>query len=68
MLKIVAHNLPFRARVVNQEMLEKEEEEKKRMKEQNVNPFTFEFAAKNNMLGCHQYLSKYDYIWHNEYR
>ena len=68
MLKIVAHNLPFPARVVSQEMLEKEEIEKQKLIDDNVNPFTFEYVAKNQMYGAEAYLSPYDYIWYNEHR
>lgn len=68
MLKIVAHNLPFRARVVTQKMLEEEVALKQKLKEDNINPFSFDYAVHNNMLGCQPQLSKYDYIWNNEYR
>lgn len=67
-LKIVAHNLPFRARVVTHQMLIDEAIEKQRLKDANINPFTFEYAAKNNLLGCQDILGKYDYMWHNEHR
>ena len=67
-LKIVAHNLPFPARVVTQDMLEQEETDRKEKEQLNINPFSFEYVANNNMLGCHQFLSKYDYLWHNKYR
>jgi len=68
MLKIVAQNLPFRARIVTQEMLDHEAAEKERLENENINPFTFKHAAYNNMLGSQAWLSKYDYIWHNNYR
>lgn len=68
MLKIVAHNLPFRARIVTHEMLEQEEAEAAKIADKNINPFTFQYAANNNLLGCQQYLSPYDYLWHNKHR
>ncbi|XP_067933585.1 large ribosomal subunit protein uL16m-like [Watersipora subatra] len=67
-LKIVAHNLPFKARVIDQQMLEAEAAEKQRLKDENINPFTFEYVAKNQMYGSEAYLSPYDYIWYNEHR
>ena len=60
--------MPFKARVVNQQMLEKEEAENERIAKLNINPFDFKYAADNNLLGCQQYIGKYDYIWHNRYR
>mgnify|MGYP001791171986 CR=1 FL=1 len=67
-LWISAQKMPFKARVVNQQMLEKEEAENERIAKLNINPFDFKYAADNNLLGCQQYISKYDYIWHNRYR
>ena len=67
-LSNLAGLLPFPARAVSREMLEKEQEEEQRKIKENVNPFTFEYCVKNNIFGCKISLSKYDQIWHGKYR
>lgn len=66
-LKQVAHILPFSARVVNRAILKEEEEKEKETEAKNINPFTFKYCAEKNMLGCHTWLSPYDFKWHGKY-
>lgn len=61
-LKQVAGKLPFEARPVSQEMLLADAEEQRLIDERNINPFTFEYCARNNFFGCQQWLSPYDWM------
>lgn len=67
-LKIIAHNLPFEAEPISQEIMDKEKEYEEYVKENNLNPFSFEYCLKHNMLGIRKWASPYDYIWHNKHR
>lgn len=67
MLRIVAERLPFEAKPVSQEMLEKMEEEEKWKEENNKNYFTMKYIIQNNMGGCHKMLSPYDHKWYGKY-
>jgi len=64
----VAQKLPFKADVVCQDALEREELTNKQLIEDNVNPFTFEYCVKNNLSGCRKWVSPYDYFWFNKFR
>ncbi|XP_017766647.1 PREDICTED: 39S ribosomal protein L16, mitochondrial isoform X2 [Eufriesea mexicana] len=63
----IAKRLPFDAKVVSQELMEKMAEDKKKMVEENLNPWNWKYIIQNNMLGCHKWISKYDRRWFNEY-
>ncbi|XP_043259978.1 39S ribosomal protein L16, mitochondrial [Colletes gigas] len=63
----IANKLPFRAIPVSQEILDEISEKKKKLKEENQNPWTWKYLIQNNMLGCHNWISKYDRRWFNEY-
>jgi large subunit ribosomal protein L16 len=63
----VARILPFKARVVTRKMMEEEEVEQAELEAKNVNPFTFQYCAQSNMLGCQKWLSPYDYEWHGKH-
>lgn len=63
----IAKILPFKARVVTKESFEEEEIEKKYIEENNINPLSFEYLAKNNILGIRTNLSPYDDLWHGKY-
>ncbi|KAL7678357.1 hypothetical protein ACOME3_004585 [Neoechinorhynchus agilis] len=60
MLREVAYLCPVPAKAVSQQMLDEFETEKKRIKDLNRNPFTWEYVVKNNMLNCMTYLNQYD--------
>ncbi|KZC10441.1 39S ribosomal protein L16, mitochondrial, partial [Dufourea novaeangliae] len=66
-LQLMAKNLPFAARAVSQDIMNKIEMEKKMLKEENLNPWTWKYVIQNNILGCHRWISKYDRRWFNEY-
>ncbi|XP_003704196.2 large ribosomal subunit protein uL16m isoform X1 [Megachile rotundata] len=70
-VKYVLHNiasrLPFTAMVVSQEKLEKMAEEKKRIEEENLNPYTWKYIIQNDLLSSQKWISKYDRRWYNEY-
>lgn len=63
----IARKLPFAAKAVSQEMLEKMAVEEKRLDEENQNPWTWKYIIQNNMFGCHKWISKYDKRWFNKY-
>ncbi|ESO08428.1 hypothetical protein HELRODRAFT_74919, partial [Helobdella robusta] len=67
-LKRVAAKLPFKADVVSQEILEKEKLGAEALRENNLNPFSFEYCLKNNIMGCKQWASPYDFLWFGKYR
>lgn len=52
---------------VSQEIMDKMETEKKKLEEENQNPWTWKYIIQNNMLGCRNWISKYDRKWFNEY-
>lgn len=60
-LKRVAEKLPFPARAVSHETLLAEErlEEEKKMK--NMNPYTYEYIIKNNMMYCRKWIKLIDF-------
>ena len=67
-LSTITKLLPFKSRIVTRALMKEEEEEKERLEKLNQNPFTFKYAAQNNMLGIDKHLSPYDYIWFGKYR
>jgi large subunit ribosomal protein L16 len=66
-LKKVAHKLPFRAKVVSQEMLDEEKAKEERLARENLNPFTMKYVIQNNLSGCHNWLSPVDFKWFGKY-
>jgi len=67
-LKQFSDKLPFKARVVSQEMLDEEAKREKELEESNINPYTFKYVCQNNLGGCHQWMTKVDHIWFGKYR
>ncbi|KAG8505719.1 LOW QUALITY PROTEIN: 39S ribosomal protein L16, mitochondrial, partial [Galemys pyrenaicus] len=59
-LNQVAHKLPFRAKAMSRETLEKMRKEQEERERNNQNPWTFERIASANMLGIRKVLSPYD--------
>ncbi|XP_078004615.1 LOW QUALITY PROTEIN: large ribosomal subunit protein uL16m [Phascolarctos cinereus] len=59
-LKQVAHKLPFPAKAVSRESLEKMREEQRERELNNQNPWTFERIVTANMLGLRKVVSPYD--------
>jgi len=66
-LREVAEKLPFRAKAVSYEMMEAEKAENEQLAEANMNPYTAEYLIKNNIGGCHQWISPYDKKWFLKY-
>lgn len=56
-LKNIAKRLPFDAMAVSQEIMDKMEAEKKKVEEENQNPWTWKYIIQNNMLGCNKWMS-----------
>uniref|UniRef100_A0A8C0PI26 Large ribosomal subunit protein uL16m n=1 Tax=Canis lupus familiaris TaxID=9615 RepID=A0A8C0PI26_CANLF len=56
----VAHKLPFTAKAVSRETLEKMRRDQEEREQNNQNPWTFERIVTANMLGIRKYLSPYD--------
>lgn len=67
-LQRYADQLPFKARAVSHELLEREAAQRKEMEEKNINPFTFKYVIQNNLSGVHRFLSPVDHKWFGEYK
>jgi len=67
-LELAANKMPFKSEPVSQEYLEAEIIREEREEKENINPFSFEYCVKNNMLNCRKWLSPYDYKWFNKVR
>ena len=66
-LREVAEKLPFKAKAVSYEMMEAEKAENELLAKANLNPYTAEYLIKNNIGGCHQWISPYDKKWFFKY-
>jgi large subunit ribosomal protein L16 len=68
LLEEIAHNLPFPARAVSQDMFEADKRREAWEQDHNHNLFTFEYMVRNNMLGCHNWITPFDTKWFGKYR
>lgn len=59
--------VPFQARAVSYEGMIKEKEQEKIDAERNMNPYTWEYLIKNNVLGCRKYVKRIDYEYFGKY-
>ena len=59
--------MPFPARAVSHEMLEKEAEKEQQIKERNMNIYNLEYLIKNNILGCRRWVKEIDYQYFGKY-
>lgn len=66
-LNQVANQLPFKARAVSQEILDKEAAREKWLEENNQHLWTWKYMVQNNMLGCQRWISPVDKLWFNKY-
>jgi large subunit ribosomal protein L16 len=66
-LESLAKRMPFDAFAVSQEMLDQWKKEEQEIRDNNINPFSFERVVKLNMQGCHQWISPYDKRWFGKY-
>lgn len=62
-LKEVAQKLPFKAKATSYDLMIQERQKEKELEALNINPYTAEYVIKNNLGGCHKWLSKYDKKW-----
>jgi large subunit ribosomal protein L16 len=60
LLQEISEKLPFPARPVSQEMLDKWESEDEYVRVNNLNKLRWEWCIKNNLLNCLNYSGKYD--------
>nr|SVE74438.1 EOG090X0DE4 [Daphnia barbata] len=63
----VAEKLPFKAKATSYELMEAEKIEEKELEISNMNPYTAEYVIRNNMGGCHQWISPFDKKWFFKY-
>jgi large subunit ribosomal protein L16 len=66
-LELVAHKLPFAAKVVSQQMMEEMPKEDERLEKENLNRYTFKYVVQNNLGGCQNWISPYDRKWFGKY-
>ena len=52
---------------VNAEMIQKFREEEARLTETNLNPISYEWIVRNNIMNCQQYVSEYDQRWYGKF-
>lgn len=67
MLSQIAQILPFKAKVISQQILDRDAAREKWMKENNQHPWTWKYMVQNNMLGCEKWISPVDKLWFNKY-
>jgi len=66
-LEQIANNMPYKARAVSHEMLVREKAEEEEKARLNTNPYTAEYVIRNNMGGCHNWISPVDRKWFWKY-
>ena len=64
----IANKMPFKARPVNQALLDDEAAEERYIMQNNINPFTMKYMIENNMRGIQAYCGAYDYLWYGKYQ
>ena len=64
----ISKKLPFRCKVVSQEIMERDAIRYQEKYQDNINPWTFKRIASENYLGIKKFLGPYDYKWFGEYR
>lgn len=62
-LREVAEKLPFKAKATSFEMMEAAKIQENELELANINPYTAEYVIRNDMGGCHNWISKYDKKW-----
>lgn len=66
-LKEVADKLPFKAEAVSQELMETRKAREEQLEKENLNRYTMKYVIRNNMGGCHNWLSPVDHKWFGKY-
>lgn len=59
--------MPFNAKAVSYESMLRDEQKEKNFKEMNMNPYTWEYMIKNDLLGCRKYTKKIDFCYFGKY-
>ena len=67
-LTTITSYLPFESRVISREMIEEEEEKEKELERLNLNPVTFKYGVKTNLMGITKHIGPNDYKWYGKYR
>ena len=62
-LEMIAHKLPFAAKVVSQEMMDEMKQDEINKEKKNKNRYTMKYVIQNNLGGCHRWLSPVDHKW-----
>lgn len=68
MLDNLANKMPFTVEIVSQEMIDKKKALEEKLANININEYSFEYIIKNNMGGCHKWISPVDRYWFGKYR
>lgn len=63
----VVWKLPFDAMVINRHTLQELYDEREVLRQKNMNPLTYKYLLRNNVLGSQSRASPYDYEWSGEY-
>lgn len=63
----VANQLPFKAKAVSQEIMDKDAAKEKWLEENNQHSWTWKYMVQNNMLGCYRWISPSDQKWFNKH-
>jgi large subunit ribosomal protein L16 len=66
-LEQIANNLPFEARAVSHAMLEQDKIKEAENIKNNINVYSPEYVIRNNMGGCHNWISPTDRKWFWKY-
>jgi len=66
-LEQIANNLPFEARAVSHAMLKEDKIKEEENIQNNINKFSPEYVIRNNMGGCHNWISPTDRKWFWKY-
>lgn len=67
MLSKIAQIMPFKAKAVSQEILDRDAAREKWLEENNQHFWTWKYMVQNNMLGCQNWISPVDKRWFNKY-
>ncbi|KAG8035253.1 hypothetical protein G9C98_001743 [Cotesia typhae] len=62
-LENVAMKMPFEAKAITHEMIERERIEEETLEETNLNPWTWKYIIQNNLTGCHNWITPSDKLW-----
>lgn len=66
-LSQIAHQLPFKAEAVSQEILDERKIYEEKIEKQNTNRWTMKYVIQNNLSGCHRWLKPIDHKYFGKY-